>query len=70
MLFNVSRILDRELMIGVSYDFFVRAWYDDETYAVFRSDGVIPDVTPPKVITILGVKVRDFTAMVLNPIHN
>ena len=44
-------------MVGISLDFFVRAWYDDNTFAEFRSDGVIPDITSPKVITILGVKV-------------
>ena len=44
-------------MVAISYDVFVRAWYDDDTFAVFRSDGVIPDITSPKVITILGVKV-------------
>ena len=33
----------------VYYVFYVKAWYDDERYAIFSSDGVKPDYTPPKI---------------------
>ncbi|XP_038071216.1 uncharacterized protein LOC119740085 [Patiria miniata] len=50
---------DQKLTKGVQYYFFVRAWYDANTYAVFRSDGITPDVTPPKVSTASSFKVKD-----------
>ena len=48
---------DQKLTNGVKYYLFIRAWYSANTYAVFRSDGVTPDVTPPKISTIRGTKV-------------
>ncbi|CAH1242187.1 Hypp6494 [Branchiostoma lanceolatum] len=35
------------LEAGVLYSFYVRVWYDDRTYRVFQSDGIIADYTPP-----------------------
>ncbi|XP_038050780.1 uncharacterized protein LOC119723938 isoform X2 [Patiria miniata] len=50
---------DRKLSKGVKYHVFIRAWYDATTYAVFRSDGITPDITPPKISTIRGTKIKD-----------
>ncbi|XP_038051300.1 uncharacterized protein LOC119724354 isoform X2 [Patiria miniata] len=50
---------DQKLSKGVKYHVFVRAWYDATTYAVFRSDGITPDITPPKISTIRGTKIKD-----------
>ncbi|XP_022103295.1 uncharacterized protein LOC110986023 [Acanthaster planci] len=50
---------DHKLQKGVKYHVFVRAWYDANTYAVFRSDGITPDVTPPKISTVRGTKIKD-----------
>ena len=49
---------DKKLTQGVMYHLFVRTWYDNDTYAVFRSDGITVDVTPPQISTIRGTKVR------------
>ncbi|XP_022107048.1 uncharacterized protein LOC110988105 [Acanthaster planci] len=50
---------DHKLQKGVKYHVFVRAWYDANTYALFRSDGVIPVVTPPSISTARGAKIKD-----------
>ncbi|XP_022088109.1 uncharacterized protein LOC110977889 isoform X2 [Acanthaster planci] len=52
---------DHKLTKGTRYYFFVRAWYDADTFAVFRSDGITPDVTPPKVSMTSRFKVKDLT---------
>ncbi|XP_022100380.1 uncharacterized protein LOC110984469 isoform X2 [Acanthaster planci] len=61
---NAIIVLDEEhkLLQGVTYHIFVRAWYDANIYAVFKSDGIVPDVTPPKVSTIRSMKVKDLPA--------
>ncbi|XP_022103276.1 uncharacterized protein LOC110986013 isoform X2 [Acanthaster planci] len=53
---------DHKLQKGIKYHVFVRAWYDMNTYAVFKSDGITPDVTPPKVSTVRGTKVKDLAS--------
>ncbi|XP_022105050.1 uncharacterized protein LOC110986986 isoform X2 [Acanthaster planci] len=53
---------DHKLLQQVKYHVFVRAWYDTSEYAVFKSDGIIPDVTPPKVSTIRSTKIKDLAA--------
>ncbi|XP_022102003.1 uncharacterized protein LOC110985345 [Acanthaster planci] len=50
---------DRKLFAGLRYHVFIRAWYDANAYAVFRSDGVTPDIKPPKISTVRGKKVKD-----------
>ncbi|KAL5007590.1 hypothetical protein ScPMuIL_016396 [Solemya velum] len=35
---------DKHLTEGVLYSFFIRAWYDENTYGVFKSDGVYTDL--------------------------
>ncbi|XP_064631667.1 uncharacterized protein LOC135489960 [Lineus longissimus] len=49
----------KKLSVMTKYIFFVRAWYDADTYAEFTSDGVYPDVTAPEISTVRGVRVKD-----------
>ncbi|XP_071084119.1 uncharacterized protein [Haliotis cracherodii] len=49
----------RSLTSGGKYSFFVRAWYDDNTYSIFTSDGVIVDTSPPAVTDKLGLAVKE-----------
>ncbi|XP_078621331.1 uncharacterized protein LOC144887808 [Branchiostoma floridae x Branchiostoma japonicum] len=41
---------------GAEYVFYVRAWYSQTTYAVFSSDGVQVDITPPRIHSSIKVK--------------
>ncbi|XP_078700910.1 uncharacterized protein LOC144927390 [Branchiostoma floridae x Branchiostoma belcheri] len=41
---------------GAEYVSYVRAWYSQTTYAIFSSDGVKLDITPPKVHSSIKVK--------------
>ncbi|XP_038050879.1 uncharacterized protein LOC119724031 [Patiria miniata] len=50
---------DHKMLRGIKYHVFIRAWYDANTYAVFRSDGITPSITPPKISTIKGTKIKD-----------
>ncbi|XP_038057739.1 uncharacterized protein LOC119729229 [Patiria miniata] len=50
---------DHKMEKGVTYHVFIRAWYNPTTYAVFRSDGITPDITPPKISTVRGTKIKD-----------
>ncbi|KAL3841826.1 hypothetical protein ACJMK2_019925 [Sinanodonta woodiana] len=49
----------KKLSYGTKYSVFVRAWYADGVYAVFKSPGVIIDTAPPKTTSIQGAAVRD-----------
>ena len=42
---------------SVSYSVFVKVWYDKNTYAVFKSNGVVIETTRPEVLTVLGSSV-------------
>ena len=42
-----------------AYDLFVRAWFDQNTYAVYRSDGITPDVSPPQIKRKRAVRVSN-----------
>ncbi|XP_072034094.1 uncharacterized protein [Amphiura filiformis] len=44
---------------NTKYYFFVRAWFNEGTYAVYRSDGVTPDVSPPQIKKQRAVRVKD-----------
>ncbi|XP_066300263.1 uncharacterized protein [Branchiostoma lanceolatum] len=44
------------LEAGVLYSFYVRVWYDDRTYRVFQSDGIIADYTPPVISSSRKIK--------------
>ncbi|XP_071784665.1 uncharacterized protein [Asterias amurensis] len=50
---------DRILMTGLSYHFYIRAWYSATSYAKFRSDGVTPDIKAPKISKVRGTKIKD-----------
>ncbi|XP_033637440.1 uncharacterized protein LOC117298344 isoform X1 [Asterias rubens] len=50
---------DRTLTAGLRYHFYVRAWYSDTSYAVFRSDGVTPDIEAPEISKVRGTKIKD-----------
>lgn len=41
------------------YSVFVKAWYSRNTYATFKSNGVIIDTKKPAVQNILGSSVRN-----------
>ncbi|WAR04893.1 hypothetical protein MAR_020262 [Mya arenaria] len=41
------------------YSFFIRAWYGDNIYAIFKSSGVIILTKPPQTTTIRGVSVKE-----------
>ncbi|XP_061193435.1 uncharacterized protein LOC133201664 [Saccostrea echinata] len=43
----------------VSYSVFVKAWYDQNTFAIFKSDGVIISTRKPSVMNILGSSVSE-----------
>ncbi|KAJ8299760.1 hypothetical protein KUTeg_023820 [Tegillarca granosa] len=47
----------KRLKESSKYSFFVRAWYNNDTFAVFKSDGVVILTKPPKSTRILGSKV-------------
>ena len=42
---------------SVSYSVFVKVWYDKNTYALFKSNGVVIETTRPEVLTVLGSSV-------------
>ena len=42
---------------AVSYSVFVKVWYNRNTYAVFKSNGVVIETTRPEVLTVLGSSV-------------
>ncbi|XP_055997828.1 uncharacterized protein LOC125647098 [Ostrea edulis] len=43
----------------VKYSFFLKVWYDENTYAVFKSDGVTIAIQKPAVTNIRGSAVRE-----------
>ncbi|XP_071798435.1 uncharacterized protein [Asterias amurensis] len=53
----------RKLTAGVKYYVFIRAWYNANTYAVFRSDGVTPDIKAPAISKARGTKIKDLASM-------
>ncbi|XP_077995632.1 uncharacterized protein LOC144449084 [Glandiceps talaboti] len=55
----VFSLKDGSLDHDTQYVFYVKAWYDDQTYAVFESDGIQADITNPKIST--SRKVKDIT---------
>ncbi|XP_061176007.1 uncharacterized protein LOC133184958 [Saccostrea echinata] len=44
---------------GVSYSVFVKAWYNKNTYAVFKSKGVVIETQKPAVINGLGSSITE-----------
>ncbi|WAR05722.1 hypothetical protein MAR_021091 [Mya arenaria] len=50
-----GRILRRNF----KYSFFIRAWYGDNTYAIFKSSGVTILSKPPQTTNIRGVSVKE-----------
>ncbi|KAI0220739.1 hypothetical protein LSAT2_027792 [Lamellibrachia satsuma] len=51
-----SRLTGVTLVQQTLYVFYVRAWYNNATYAIYRSDGVRVDATPPEVSRSVRVK--------------
>lgn len=41
------------------YSFFVRVWYDDNTYAIFKSPGVVVYSSPPSITSLNGRAVKE-----------
>ncbi|XP_070573776.1 uncharacterized protein [Ptychodera flava] len=54
--FDVFTVKDISLNSNLEYVFYVKAWYDDMRYAIFTSDGIKPDNTPPAISTSRKVK--------------
>ncbi|XP_070573739.1 uncharacterized protein [Ptychodera flava] len=54
--FDVFTVRDISLNSNLEYVFYVKAWYDDMRYAIFTSDGIKPDNTPPAISTSRKVK--------------
>ncbi|KAL3873929.1 hypothetical protein ACJMK2_037006, partial [Sinanodonta woodiana] len=50
---------DKRLEEGGKYSFFLRVWYDYETFAVFRSPGLTVESKPPQTTNILGKSVKE-----------
>lgn len=44
---------------GESYSVFVRVWYNQNTFAIFKSPGVMIYSTPPELSVILGINVQE-----------
>ena len=42
----------------VQYSFFLKVWYDENTFAIFKSDGVTIATQRPAVTNIRGSSVR------------
>ena len=42
---------------AISFSVFVKVWYDRNTYAVFKSNGVVIETKRPGVLTVLGSSV-------------
>jgi hypothetical protein len=51
--------LGKSLVEGEKYSVFVRVWYDQNTFAIFRSPGVTIYFTPPELSVILGRNVQE-----------
>nr|XP_034314147.1 uncharacterized protein LOC105348718 isoform X1 [Crassostrea gigas] len=60
---NLKQIYQTEqgvfLKETVKYSFFVKVWYDENTFAIFKSDGVTIATQRPFVTSILGSAVRE-----------
>ncbi|XP_033113101.1 uncharacterized protein LOC117113775 [Anneissia japonica] len=50
---------DKLLTPTFLYYFFVRAWYSDSSYAIYRSDGITLDTRPPDVTSRTGIAVKE-----------
>ena len=55
-------------LANIRYVFFVRAWFADNVYAVYRSDGIIPDISPPRMKSQFAVRVR-ISHVIINDHH-
>ncbi|XP_067680773.1 uncharacterized protein [Haliotis asinina] len=49
----------RELTPGLTYSVFVRAWYDQNTYSIYKSDGILIDITAPRITSVQGVALKE-----------
>jgi hypothetical protein len=55
LIYNVKfTFLGIYLQGTVKYSFFLKVWYDENTYAVFKSDGVTIAIQKPGVTNIRG----------------
>ncbi|KAK3589056.1 hypothetical protein CHS0354_008706 [Potamilus streckersoni] len=50
---------EKHLEEGGRYSFFLRAWYDSQTFAVFRSPGLTVESKPPQTTNLLGKSVKE-----------
>ncbi|XP_078321865.1 uncharacterized protein LOC111103999 isoform X3 [Crassostrea virginica] len=44
---------------AISFSVFVKVWYDRNTYAVFKSNGVVIETKRPEVLTVLGSSITE-----------
>ena len=54
----ILHILGSFLRDGEAYSFFIRAWFDEKTFSVFKSHGVVIQTLPPETSNIFGEMVR------------
>ena len=50
-------LLGLKLHEGLRYSIFVKVWYSEDTFAIFKSDGVTIVTEKPSVTNILGSSV-------------
>ncbi|XP_071964161.1 uncharacterized protein [Antedon mediterranea] len=50
---------DKLLMPNLVYYFFIRAWFSPNSYAMYRSNGLVVDVRPPDVTSRTGIAVKE-----------
>ncbi|XP_067682774.1 uncharacterized protein [Haliotis asinina] len=51
------------LTSGLTYSVFVRAWYNDNTYSIFKSDGIFVDNNRPTVTDRIGNAIKELKAL-------
>ncbi|KAL3843250.1 hypothetical protein ACJMK2_021192 [Sinanodonta woodiana] len=57
MIYSLPR--GKNLHNGFKYSFFIRAWYNESSYRVFKSPGVYIDSKPPRTTNIKGISVKE-----------
>ncbi|KAK3612504.1 hypothetical protein CHS0354_024474, partial [Potamilus streckersoni] len=57
MIYSIPR--SKNLHNGLKYSFFVRSWYNESSYAIFKSPGVYIDSRPPRITYSKGNHVKE-----------
>ncbi|XP_071088930.1 uncharacterized protein [Haliotis cracherodii] len=59
----ISLEAGKSLTPGMKYSFFVKAWYNNGTFNIFKSDGVTFDTRPPTVTKKLGRIIKELRGL-------